>query len=137
MNAGAYPLLLGAPAAQAAAAGATTTTTTTARTAPAVTPPSPCASAAAGPPLPNRVQVCVRVRPLLPHEVAAGQECVLHRPTPTLLHAMVDPATQAAKQFTFDGVCDQGDGQEAVFEQAGVRGLLNRALEGFNVCILA
>ena len=87
--------------------------------------------------LPNRVQVVVRVRPLLPHERDSGEEIALHCPTPTVLQAVVDPAAQTAKQFAFDGVCAPGHDQTAVFEQANMRSLLNRAVEGFNVCVLA
>jgi hypothetical protein len=88
----------------------------------------------------GHVRVCVRMRPMQPHEMAAGDSIVL-RPggDGVTLHAVTAKSgdKETLRQFTFDRVCGSGTTQAEFFDASGIGGLLDNALAGVNATIFA
>ncbi len=82
-------------------------------------------------PVGTNVRVAVRVRPLLPREIANGErECVTI--IPEYKQIIVGPK----RAFTFDYVFGPETSQRDVYEQAALP-LVQSCVDGYNAAILA
>ncbi|XP_069040412.1 kinesin-like protein KIF12 isoform X2 [Lepisosteus oculatus] len=82
----------------------------------------------------SNIIVAVRVRPLSDEEHSHGHQAALYCPdrrTLLVSHGGQDRA------FTFDVVLEPGSGQHEVFEECGVKRLVDMALEGFSCTVFA
>lgn len=89
---------------------------------------------------PENVQVVVRVRPLMPHELAHGQESVIRvAPDNKCLHAVTSRMgdKETLKQYEFSRVAGPEVSQLRFFEMSGIRGLIDATLTGINVSVFA
>eukprot|EP00941_MAST-03F_sp_MAST-3F-sp1_P003224 g3224.t1 len=80
----------------------------------------------------SSVQVAVRVRPLLAHELADGAEKCVDVPQCGEPEIVVG----GSKKFTFDHVLSESEQQESIFQKC-VEPLLDGCFEGFNATIFA
>ncbi|KXZ56177.1 hypothetical protein GPECTOR_1g152 [Gonium pectorale] len=93
---------------------------------------------------PNRVQVVVRVRPVLPHELS-DEVAVSCSPDarrvqvalPERLAANAGPGRGAARSYDFDACLAGSTTQEELFEVCGMQELVEAALDGYCVTIFA
>jgi kinesin family protein 4/21/27 len=92
----------------------------------------------------SRVQAVVRVRPLLPREVAAGGlytgRGAAGKAIPSSIRLSANRKQVAVmgadKVFSFDNVFDEAASQEEVFNST-VRSLVEGCLNGYNATVLA
>ena len=89
--------------------------------------------------LKGHVRVCVRVRPMMPHEAARGDVAVVRCGGATSLQAVVARVgdKETLRQYEFDRVCTADMSQADVFDQCGMKALLDAALSGVNVSVFA
>lgn len=94
--------------------------------------PSPSAS--------NAVRVVLRCRPLLEHELASRNAVSsLRFPHDTAVDVVMsaDSEGEVVRRYEYSRVCSPAVAQEAFFHASGVKALMDRALEGYNVSCLA
>ncbi len=88
----------------------------------------------------ENVRVVCRLRPMLPHELDAGAQDAVQVGTDSKsvhVHVPEDEPQPRRTDFKLDEVLDGSFDQEATFEQSGVKGLLDSALEGFSATVFA
>jgi hypothetical protein len=88
----------------------------------------------------GNIRVVVRVRPLVPSEVARGEGAVLRaahdgRTLDAVTARIGDKET--LRRFEFDVVAGPHIAQAAFFEASGIPRLMDAALEGINVSVFA
>ena len=79
------------------------------------------------------VRVAVRIRPLVPKEVAEGSQGFINKASPSVPQVVIKGSNEA---FTFDYVFGPDDNQADVYETA-VSKIVSKIFKGYNVTILA
>ncbi|KAJ1186325.1 hypothetical protein NDU88_003107 [Pleurodeles waltl] len=82
----------------------------------------------------NNFSVAVRVRPLTNTEVQRGEKTVVYCPGESTLYVN---HTSQEKVFRFDAVFDSTTSQEELFEESGVKRLIDLALSGYSCTVFA
>ncbi|ETO19830.1 Kinesin-like protein [Reticulomyxa filosa] len=79
-----------------------------------------------------KISLLYLVRPLIPHEIARGEDEVVAYPNGLKQQIQIG----GDKSYTFDFVFDQKVSQKNIYDTA-VRPLVNSFLEGYNATIIA
>lgn len=83
----------------------------------------------------SNVRVAVRVRPLCASEEERGDKEIIEYPGQGSIWVDIDSST--TKPFTFNTIFDDRASQNQVFEECGIRDLIEKALDGFSCTVFA